>query len=202
MRNRISKLELRHINKMQIRSAQKEDYKSVALLIIQAMDDLAMKFTKSSDTEEAIPVFEYFFQQEGNQYSFENTLVCEENGEIIGSITAYDGSKLNELRSPFLEYLLKEFGFEQILEDETESGEFYLDTISVSRIHQGKGIGRKLIEAMSQHAKEKGFDKVGLLVDKENPSAKKLYERIGFKTVKTKYLMGGIYEHLVYDLQT
>lgn len=186
---------------MQIRSAQKEDYKSVALLIIQAMDDLAMKFTKSSEVEKAVPVFEYFFQQEGNQYSFENTLVFEENGEIIGSITGYDGNKLKELRTPFLEYVLEKFGFEQIPEDETESGEFYLDTISVSRIHQGKGIGRKLIEAMIQHAKEKGFDKVGLLVDRENPDAKRLYEKIGFKFVKIKILMGGSYEHLVYEFQ-
>lgn len=186
---------------MFIRPAQKYDYLQVAPLIVQAMEDLAMKFTQSSDLEKALPVFEYFFQQKGNQYSYENTLVFEENGEIIGSITGYDGNKLDELRNPFLAHLLNEFEFAQIPEDETEAGEFYLDTVSVSKNHQGKGIGRKLIEAMIQHAQEKGFDKVGLLVDVENPSAKKLYERIGFQVVKTKNLMGGQYEHLVLDVQ-
>lgn len=185
---------------MKIRPAQKEDSKFVAPLIVQAMNDLAMKFTKSSDLENAIPVFEYFFQQKVNQYSFENTLVFEENGEITGSITGYDGGKLNELRTPFLDHLLEKFGFEEIPEDETEAGEFYLDTVSVSKNHQGKGIGRKLIEAMIIHAKEKGFEKVALLVDLENPLAKKLYERIGFKVVKTKILMGGQYEHLVFEI--
>lgn len=185
---------------MPIRPAKKSDYISVAPLIVQAMNDLAMKFTKSSNLEKAVPVFDYFFQQSGNQYSYENTLVYEENGEIIGSITGYDGSELNELRTPFLDYLLENFGFEQIPEDETEAGEFYLDTVSVSHLHQGKGIGKKLIEAMIQHAKGKGFRKVGLLVDIENPSAKKLYERIGFKVLKTKNLMGGKYEHLVLTL--
>lgn len=182
-----------------IRPAKPTDNFQVAPLIIQAMEDLAMKFTKSSDLEKSIPVFEYFFQEKGNQYSYENTLVFEENGEIIGSITAYDGGKLDELRNPFLNHLLEKFGFEQIPEDETEDGEFYLDTVSVSHLHQGKGIGRKLIEAMIEYAKEKGFDKVGLLVDVENPSAKKLYERIGFQVVKTKNLMGGQYEHLVFN---
>lgn len=182
-----------------IRQAKPTDHKSVAPLIVQAMEDLAMKFTKAEDLSLAIPVFEYFFQEKGNQYSYENTLVYEENGEIIGSATGYDGSKLNELRTPFLDYLLEKFEFAQIPEDETEEGEFYLDTVSVSHLHQGKGIGRKLIEAMTQHAKDKGFEKVGLLVDVENPSAKKLYERIGFKVVKTKNLMGGTYEHLVYE---
>lgn len=185
---------------MSIRPAKISDYKSVAPLIVQAMNDLAMKFTQSSDLEKAIPVFEYFFQQKGNQYSHENTLVYEENGEIVGSITGYDGSKLNELRTPFLGYLLEKFGFEQVPEDETEDGEFYLDTVSVSQLHQGKGMGRKLIEAMICHAKERGFGKVGLLVDLENSSAKKLYERIGFKVLKTKNLMGGKYEHLVFPI--
>lgn len=184
---------------MPIRPAQKSDYLQVAPLIVQAMENLALKFTKSSDVEKAIPVFDYFFRQKANQYSYENTLVFEENGEIIGSITGYDGSKLEELRTPFLDHLLNEFEFDQIPEDETEAGEFYIDTVSVSKNHHGKGIGRKLIEAMIQNAKEKGFNKVGLLVDVGNPSAKKLYERIGFKVIKIKNLMGGQYEHLVFQ---
>ncbi len=180
-----------------IRPAKPEDYTQVASLIVKAMSGLAMKFTQSSDLKKAIPVFEYFFRQKENQYSFENTLVFEENGEILGSITGYGGEKLHQLRQPFLEYLLQNFGFSQTPEDETEPGEFYLDTVSVLPNHQGKGIGRRLIEAMIEHAKEKGFDKVGLLVDIENPLAKKLYEQIGFKVIKTKNLMGGKYEHLV-----
>jgi len=186
-------------DKMFIRTALPSDYQSVAPLIIQAMEDLAMKFTKSTDLEKAIPVFEYFFQQKGNQYSYENTLIFEENGIVKGSITGYDGDKLEELRTPFLNYVMDEFAFDLIPENETESGEFYLDTVSVAVNHQGKGIGRKLIEAMIQFAQKKGFKKVGLLVDVENPSAKKLYEKVGFKVIKTKKLMGGNYEHLVYE---
>src|SRR5690606_30188294 len=149
-------------DKMFIRTALPSDYQSVAPLIIQAMEDLAMKFTKSTDLEKAIPVFEYFFQQKGNQYSYENTLIFEENGIVKGSITGYDGDKLEELRTPFLNYVMDEFAFDLIAENETESGEFYLDTVSVAVNHQGKGIGRKLIEAMIQFAQKKGFKKVGL----------------------------------------
>ncbi len=184
---------------MQIRPAQKSDYKTVASFIIQAMEDMAMKFTQSHDLEKAYPLFEYFFQQEGNQYSFENTLVFVENEEVFGSITGYNGEKLEKLRQSFLDYLSENYGYTDIPENETESGEFYLDTVSVSPNHQGKGIGRKLIEAMILQAKEKGFEKVGLLVDVENPAAKKLYERIGFQVVGTKSLMGGKYEHLVFS---
>lgn len=165
------------------------------------MNDLAMKFTRVEDLSLAVPVFEDFFQLKGNQYSYENTLVFEEDGEIIGSITGYDGNDLHKLRSPFLEYLLENFDFPYVPEDETEPGEFYLDTVSVSQNHQGKGIGKKLIEAMILHAKEKGFNKVGLLVDLGNPSAKKLYERIGFRWSKNKILMNGQYEHLIFKIE-
>lgn len=188
-------------NKKMIRQAKSADYKEVAPLIIQAMEDLAMKFTRSNNIQKAIPVFEAFFQQKLNQYSYENTLVFEENGEIIGSIIAYDGAKLNALRQPFLDYLWTNFQFAETPEDETEAGEYYLDTLSVLPGQQGKGIGRQLIEAMIGHAQSKGFRQVGLLVDVENPLAKKLYERLGFQIKSTKPLMGGQYEHLVFEIR-
>lgn len=183
---------------MSIRSAKKSDSKDVAKLIVQAMNDLAMKFTVSDNLKKAYPLFEHFFQLEANQYSFENTLVYEENGEICGSITGYDGAKLEQLRQPFLDYLSENFGYTDIPENETEAGEFYLDTVSVSPKHQGKGIGKQLIQAMIEHAKNKGFSNVGLLVDVDNPAAKKLYERIGFQVAGIKDLMGGKYEHMVF----
>lgn len=181
-----------------IRKAKPEDYKYAAPLMIQAMEDLAKKFTKSDDLDLALPVFEFFFQQKANQYSYENTLVFVEEEEVLGSITAYDGAKLDELRKPFLEYLKLNFGFEEQPENETQAGEIYLDTISVNPNHQGKGIGKKLILAMINQAKLEGFTKVGLLVDVKNPSAKKLYEKLGFQVSGVKALMGGEYEHLTY----
>ena len=185
---------------MFIQNATSADFKSIAPLVIQAMEDMAKQFTKSDDLEKAMDVFAYFISQKGNQYSYENTLVAIENGEIIGAISAYDGGKLKELRKPFLEFLKMNFDYRDTPEDETQAGEYYLDTVSVSAQHQGKGIGRNLVEAMIQKAKSNGFKKVGLLVDIENPTAKKLYLKIGFQVVGTKSLMGGLYEHLVWEV--
>ena len=184
-----------------IKEATSADSKSIAPLVIQAMEDMAKQFTQSSDLEKAIDLFEYFISQQGNQYSFENTLIAMENGEIAGSISAYDGGKLTELRKPFLDFLRMNFDYREIPEDETQAGEYYLDTVSVSVHHQGKGIGRKLIVSMIERAKSRGFEKVGLLVDLENLLAKKLYLKIGFQGEGIKNLMGGTYEHLVYKLK-
>lgn len=180
-----------------IRKSEPKDHQVVASLMIQAMEDWATAFTKSEDLTIAHSLFEKFFQQKGNQYSFENAWVALEGNEVIASITAYDGGKLRKFRQPFLDYVNQKFGYDVALEDETESGEFYIDTIGVLPSFQGKGIGRKLIEFIVSVAEEMEFDQVGLLVDVENPAAKRLYEKIGFQVVGRKELMDGQYEHLV-----
>jgi len=187
---------------IQTRIGQPKDAKAIARAIILAMDELALKFTNSDNFERANEVFEFFARQKNNQYSFENTIVCEANDEILGVTLAYDGGKLDELREAFLDYIRMNYDFEGKPEDETEAGEIYLDTVSVFPEHQGKGIGQKLIQKLIEQSRERGFSKVGLLVEVNNPSAKRLYERIGFQVVGLKPLLGTTYEHMVYELHT
>jgi len=184
-----------------IRNAKPDDAKAVAPLIIQAMGELAKKFSHTTDAEKTLALFEYFFSQKDNQYSYENTLVFEDSGQILGSLNAYDGGKLSELRKTFTNYLrihnnLKDFQ----LEEETHAGEFYFDTISVSSSAQGKGIGKQLIDAGIAWAKELGQKKIGLLVEVENDKASKLYQSKGFEIQNKKKFMGGLYHHMIYQI--
>lgn len=184
-----------------IHPALPEDYKQVAPLIIQAMEDLACTFTNTDEPQMAIPLFEYFFQQKANQYSFEHTLVYEEMGKIMGSITFYDGALLPQYRKPFLEYIAHKYKVTGlVIEDETEPMEVYIDTVSVSQLYQGKGIGKKLLAAAINQAKNGSQKKMGLLVDLKNPSAKKLYLALGFQSVGKKQLGNCLYEHLQLEL--
>ena len=180
-----------------IRKAKPEDFKQVVPLIVQAMEDLACSFANTDTTENTYPLFEYFFQQPANQYSFEHTLVYDEEGLILGSITFYDGKFLSKYRKPFLEYISKEYDVKDlVIDDETVPDEVYIDTVSVATKHQGKGIGKKLIAAAIARSKAENHKKIGLLVDYKNPSAKKLYMALGFKSVGEKQLGLSIYEHL------
>lgn len=184
-----------------IRNARPDDYKQVAPLIVQAMEDLACTFANTENAERSIPLFEYFFQQKKNQYSFENTVVYEENDIIAGSITAYDGALLPQYREPFLKYIASNYNVRDlVIENETMAGELYIDTLSVYPQFQSKGIGRKLLMAIKTKAEIDGHRKVGLLVDLKNPSAKKLYSALGFEIVGKKQLGSGVYEHLQLSL--
>lgn len=183
-----------------IRPAKPEDAAQAVPLLLQAMGELASKLTHTKDQETINHIFKHFFQQPGNQYSYENTLVFEEAGKVLGSLTAYDGAKLIELRKPFLAYL-NLHAMDNHLDAETQSGEFYLDSISVDASTQGKGIGKQLIKAGIALGLQLGHRNIGLLVEQNNNRALNLYRQMGFEIQNEKAFMGGLYDHLIFKAQ-
>lgn len=184
-----------------IRKAQLADANDIAQLIRQAMGILANKFVASDDEQEIQRLFLHFIKLEANQYSLKHILVYELAGKVVGEINVYDGDKIEELRKPFFDYLKANYhpnGF--AMERESNGGEFYIDTLSVEPAYQGKGIGKALISAAINWAKELNHQKIGLLVSIENPAAKKLYESLGFKKENEVYLLGSTHEHLVFKI--
>jgi len=179
-----------------IRPATPADAKQVAPLFILSMGHIAGIFANSDRYEDAIPFFENFFQRNDNQYSYINTLVFENETGIAGSVTGYDGALLHALRQPILDQLRKTKP-DFTPNDETEEGEFYLDCINVDARYQGKGIGKKLINAFCEKAASLAYARVGLIVDLENADAKRFYEKLDFQVVGTRDFMGHTYFHMV-----
>ena len=78
-----------------------------------------------------------------------------------------------------------------------KSYQLHLESLAVIKNEQGKGIGTKLLNATINYAKENNFSQIKLEVIQTNPKAKKLYQKMGFKTSRiTKipypfsYIMG------------
>lgn len=187
---------------MIIRAAKIDDHDIVPEMMLQAMEDIIFTFIGKNDIEEAIQFLTHFFRLENNQYSYKNTFVAvDENEDIWGSITCYDGGKLQELREPILQHMRQRYDIDLNPENETEAGELYLDTLAVAPTAQGKGIGSSLLKHIIEYGKNNSFERIGLLVDFENPNAQKLYERVGFKAKETLTFVGGEYYHMVYDLK-
>jgi len=182
-----------------IRPATAADARDLAPLIILALGHIASLFAKSDNPKDAIPLMEQFIGAKGNQYSYENTLVYEDENGVIGSIVGYDGARLHELRAPVLK-VLRESSPDFSPGDETEAGEFYIDCVNVDPAHQGKGIGKKLLNAFCELAAAKQFNRVGLIVDHVNPDARKIYEKVGFRVAGEKDFLGHTYDHMVRDI--
>ncbi len=72
-----------------------------------------------------------------------------------------------------------------LLERAERPGELLLDGIAVDPEARGQGIGTRLLQAIEEHARALGETSIRLDVIDTNPGARRLYERMGFKAVKT-----------------
>ncbi len=181
---------------MQVRKAVIKDSEPIAFLLMLATGEVIYRFIGERNFEKAQDFLVRFVKSENNQYSFQNCYVIEDEGEIVGALLGYDGEKLHELRKPVLGYIHQFFDANLKVEDETQGGEYYIDSVGVLPTHQGKGLGAKLIQFVIDEQVLKNGQTLGLLVDKANPAAKRLYQKLGFESVGEKMLMGMSLEHL------
>lgn len=181
---------------MMIRKAKIDDAISIANCLFLAMEDIAYKLCGEVDSDKAKLFLRHFVALQNNQYSYQNCWVVEDNDQVVGAMNVYDGSKLAALREPIFNYIKTSQNRNFTMEDETESGEFYIDCIGVNPNQQGKGIGSKILHFLIEEYVIKNNGTLGLLVDEENPNARRLYEKFGFKSVGTKTLTGKNMHHL------
>ena len=145
------------------------------------------------------PIYSVFLtlaESERAQYSYRNALIGEVDGVAAGAIVGYDGAMLEELRRPIYPLLERHLGEVPHIEDETEAGEYYLDSIGVLPAFRGTGVGRALLMSACHKAFAAGHERVGLIVDFDNPNAERLYTTLGFERIGTKRFLGHQMWHL------
>jgi ribosomal protein S18 acetylase RimI-like enzyme len=69
-----------------------------------------------------------------------------------------------------------------------------MDGIVVDERYRGMGIGSRLFDALTTFARQNRMQTIKLDVIDENPNARKLYERLGFKPTKHQKSPGFIYK--------
>ncbi len=184
---------------MNIQNARIEDAPFIARSIMAAVGDeichnLAGEAHSLEDVEK---LFTRLAEREDSQYSYLNTLAAvNDEGETVGVCVGYDGATLHELRKAFFEEVEKSLGKNlENVEDETDADEFYLDTLAVDPAYRGRGIASELLKAMIDRAASIGKP-AGLLVDKDNTRARRLYESIGFRQVGERPFCYVMMDHL------
>lgn len=178
-----------------IRKATRNDSDLISNAVAMALGEESSLYYCGEDY---LGVFKQIAEMEISQYSFQNTIIAEVDGSPVGAVVSYDGGRLSELRCPTLSAILAATGKQHEIPDETEVGELYLDSLCVLPEFRGQGIGKRLIQAVKERAKEIGLPIVGLLVDFENPKAEKLYSSLGFVRAGIKDFLGHPMYHMVY----
>lgn len=188
--------------KIKIETATPDMASHIASLIMEAMNpECCQNFAGPGHTlVDFHRMMTHLVEMEDSQYSYRNTLVAlTSSGILAGVCVAYDGGELRQLRRRFIEAAQEAFGLDYSgMADETEEGEFYVDSLAVSSNYRGKGIATELLRATIEKGIQRGIPTIGLLVDKGNPRAEELYSRVGFQYVNDSVWGGHPMKHLQY----
>lgn len=178
-----------------IRKAESKDILDMVPLLSLVLEEFIYIFMGKEDKASAQEFIFHFAQLPNNQFSYQNCIVAEENGKIVGLMNIYDGAEVERLNAPIQKYVQDKYQYISSSDPETQAGEYYIDTLAVALEQQGKGIGSKLLDFAVTHYNENGIT-LGLLVDIDNPKAEKLYLKKGFQHVGFKSLSGKSFKHL------
>lgn len=178
---------------MIIRNATQSDIEYVAKTVLTAldMDTSDLEWVKASCADPQ------------SMYSWNKSLIAEENGKSIGCIISYSGDDYQPLRDYTWSRLWKGVDTATIRESaiETYPGEYYLDSLAIEPEYRGKGLGKKLMQAAISYGKNLGYDKFALLVAVEKPRLKEYYSSLGFEYDCDVNFFGHKYKRMVKKIQ-
>ena len=188
---------------MKIVPASIEQAGSIASLIMLAMNhECCQNFAGPSHTlEDFHRMMTALVGRDDSQYSYRNAMVALDDNTtdghpvVAGVIVGYDGADLHRLRETFLQ-AAKEFLGQDFrgMVDETQAGEYYIDSLAVNESFRHQGLATLLLKKLIDQKGQK--QPIGLLVDKGNPGAERLYRSLGFKYVNDTTWGGHEMRHL------
>ncbi|MDA7947579.1 MAG: GNAT family N-acetyltransferase [Hyphomicrobiaceae bacterium] len=135
------------------RSAREEDLADIVALLV----DDPLGATRESGDGELAPYIEAFREIDADPNNL--VVVAEDEGRVVGC-----------LQVTFIANLSFEGGRRALIE-----------AVRVADSHQGRGLGRAIMEHAVELAKGRGCRMVQLTSNKQRPDAIKFYERLGFQ---------------------
>lgn len=188
---------------MKIVPASIEQAESIASLIMLAMNhECCQNFAGPSHTlEDFHRMMIALVRRDDSQYSYRNAMLALDDNTtdghpvVAGVIVGYDGADLHRLRETFLQ-AAKEFLGQDFrgMDDETQAGEYYIDSLAVNESYRHQGLATLLLKKLIDQKGQR--QPVGLLVDKGNPGAERLYRSLGFEYVNDATWGGHEMRHL------
>ena len=162
---------------MSFRPATKADCRKIAALYSISSDGVAdyIWTCLAAPGQEILDVGQQRYERDGTAFSYENCTIAEIDGKVAGMLVAFpmhvDADRSDDDIDPVLEPYA----------DLEEDNSYYVCGIAFFAEFRGRGLGTRLMALAEDHARDKGFRKLSLIVFEQNQGAKKLYNRLGFR---------------------
>ncbi len=175
---------------IELREATPQDAAFLAVCMITALGE---DYASCLDNRKQMQLAEEVCRREDTLYSWRNSWVAEDGGTQAGAIIGYDGERYAGMRRITFDLLSDIITPETAqMQEETQAGEYYLDSLAVMPEYRKRGIGKSLImHAITQLTRVKK-QPVVLVVLPDNP-ARRMYESIGFRPEEEMFLFGENY---------
>jgi len=178
-----------------IRAAEPADADFVASMIHLSMGSLADHLF-DMDTDAVRAMIVKLYARDAGRFGYGSAFVAEFENEPVGLLIASRGDRVNRLNYETIPHLIAVLGFIKTIGfvwravtlpggREAEDDELYIANLGILPSMQGRLFGSQLLVYAEQLARENNFMKCSLIVGWDNTSARRLYERVGYKVVET-----------------
>ncbi len=179
---------------IELRPAKKEEVE-IAVPLIYSSGPPSFEYVFKNKKMDAQGFLRYAFVREGGEFSFQNHHSLYKDGKMVGIGTAFNAKEASGFTTAdglniFRFYGWKSFGvIKSGLQTERliklpEKDEIAIAHLGIATEFRGQGLGTKMIELLKETANKTANSYWVLDVSEENPKAKALYERLGFKTTQ------------------
>lgn len=168
-----------------LRPATKPDCRIIAALYSISSDGVAdyIWTTLAKPGEDILDVGQRRYERENSVFSYRNCMVVEKENRVIGMLVAFpmiveknpDDNDIDPVLAPYSK-----------LECDNS---YYICGMAVFPEYRGNGIGSHLLNVAEEHAHEKRFRKLSLIVFEQNTGARRLYERYGYREIAREHVV-------------
>lgn len=205
---------------LSFRPAKPEDAAAGGALIFETFPKVATFLIGLGDEERAKAIITRLFAMPGHRFSYEVTQFATFEGRIIGLMVTYPGKRHHKLDRKLDKLVLRHYrvrgkivlavrAWPLMWVKEVSRDEYLVGNLAVRGRYRGRGAGSVMLNHVEAVAREAGYSKIALRVAIENQAARKLYERMGYKTVSIHLepntrvrFMGAGYRRMVKNLST
>lgn len=183
-----------------IRKAEIKDTEELIDGIIDIWKDMESPFVTEIPLLELKEILRKSMLTKDFRYHYSKGIVCERNNEVAGFIFGYKGEEEQNIDQSFKQLLAKKNYDKKIdlsFDKETRAGEWYVDMVFTQPNFRKQGVATELLESLPEIVREAGESQVALNCDLINDSARKVYEKQGFRKESEITIVGHHYAHMV-----